>query len=60
MKITIYDEEPSKNHDLVCATIVFLNTITAEGATTEKTIELTHKGKIAGKIKLNFEFKAVS
>jgi Ca2+-dependent lipid-binding protein len=56
MKLTVWDEEKHKKHDLVGDTVYFLNRITNDGIKEEE-IEITFKGKSAGKVKLEFEWK---
>jgi hypothetical protein len=50
MKITIYDEEPRKAHDLVCDFIYFLGPV-CQGNIKEEEVQLTYKGKPSGKVK---------
>ena len=55
-KLTVYDEETIKKHDLVGEAVFFLQGVT-RGEIKQKAIEILFKGKMAGTVYVDFDFK---
>lgn len=56
MKLTVYDEESIKKNDTVGHAVFFLHGVT-KGDIVQKPIEILYKGKMAGTVYVDFDFK---
>ena len=56
MKLSVFDEEKIKKHDTVGEAVFFIHGVT-KGEIKQKPIEILYKGKMAGTVYVDFDFK---
>ena len=57
MKLTVFDEESIKKHDTVGEAVFFIQGVT-KGQVKQKPIEILYRGKMAGTVYVDFDFKS--